>query len=363
VTPEQVDSKGVVAPTSRAAWITLLVLLAGAAYLCFLVLRPFVEPLVAGGVMAVLFYPLHAAFVRRMPHRDGWAALLTTVIVVIAVLAPMAFVVSLVVRELRDAYQTLGADGLGGTAGRLWEAVQGPIATAAGWFGMTAEELREAILGRAQQGAAEAGKRAVAALGAATGGVISTVIALLTLFFALRHGRAFYHAVLVRSPLGMHRTGRLAGAAQQMIFASFYGVLAVATVQGILCAIGVWIAGLPSPPLWGFAAGIASVLPLFGSALVWLPAAALLFVQGSIGAGIFMIAWGALLVSSADNVVRPLVLMARMPTNALVILIAILGGVQAFGLIGIVLGPVTLAVAAELFGMLREEMGDVNGAS
>ena len=110
-------------------------------------------------------------------------------------------------------------------------------------------------------------------------------------------------------------------------------------------------------PLWGVAAAVVSVLPLFGSALVWLPAAAVLFLQGSIGRGVFMLIWGAGLVGTIDNFIRPMVVMTKLPVHPLVVFVAMLGGVEAFGLMGILFGPVILAVTVALFRMLREEMG------
>jgi predicted PurR-regulated permease PerM len=104
------------------------------------------------------------------------------------------------------------------------------------------------------------------------------------------------------------------------------------------------------------AAAVVSILPLFGSALVWLSAAAMLFVQGSMGRGVFMLLWGAALVGTIDNFLRPLVVMTKLPVHPLLVFVAMLGGVEAFGLLGILFGPVILAVTVALFRMMREEM-------
>jgi predicted PurR-regulated permease PerM len=155
----------------------------------------------------------------------------------------------------------------------------------------------------------------------------------------------------------------MAEAARAMLVASFYGVVSVAAAQGILRGLGAWIAGLPSPALWGLATSATSVIPVFGSALVWVPASITLLTQGSVGYGIFMLIWGALLISQVDSLVRPWVLIAQVPMNGLVIFITLLGGVQAFGLIGIFMGPVILAATLELLGILREEIGHADGTA
>lgn len=345
---------------SRVAWFTLAVLLCGAVYLCFLVLRPFIEPLLYGIVAATLAYPLHQRLAARL-NRPSLAAFLTTLIVVVAFVGPMAFVISVVVRELREGYQALGPGAAGEGASRLWQALEAPLSRVAGWLGTDSAALRQQIGERVGSGSAAVVRQVINIAGATGGGIINAVVALMALFFSLRNGRTMYGQVLANSPLGSARTDRMGDAARGMMVASFYGVVAVATAQGVLCGLGAWIAGLPSPALWGFATAACSIIPLLGSALVWIPAAIVLFAQGSIGYGIFMLIWGTVVISNVDTLVRPWVLITRVPMNGLVIFITLLGGVQAFGLIGIFLGPVILAVALELFGILREEIGHAEG--
>jgi predicted PurR-regulated permease PerM len=343
------------ARTTRAAWITLAVLLAVAAALCFVVLRPFIKPLLTGAVLAVVFFPLHAWIRKRVPGASR-AALLTTIVVVVVFLAPMVFLVSIVIQQLRSAFEGAGPGALNDGVMRLWNALQGPLETLARWFGTSVEEMLAGLGSRIQEGLTAGARRVLTLITAATGGVIDAIIAIGALYVSLRDGPSLYEKALAHSPLGAARTRRLTGAAESMIVASFYGVIAVAAAQGILTGLACWAAGLPAPAVWGLAAGVASVLPLVGSALAWLPAAAVLFYQGSVGWGVFMLVWGAVVVANSDNIVRPLVLMSRMPANGLVILITLLGGVQAFGLIGVLFGPVILAVTMALLDFLREEM-------
>ena len=345
---------------SRAAWITLAILLSGAGYLCFLVLRPFIEPLTYGIIAAVLAYPLHRRIATRLGH-PSVAALLTSVIVVVMFVAPMAFLISIVVNELRDGYVALGQPAAAEGANRLWQVLEGPFNRVAGWLGTDSASLRQSIAERVGAGSSALIRQVFAVAGATAGGILRAIVALMALYFALRDGHAIYKQVLAHSPLGPSRTARIGEAAHGMMVASFYGVVAVASAQGILCGLGAWIAGLPSPALWGFATAVCSVIPLVGSALVWLPAAVVLFAQGSIGYGIFMLVWGGVVISNIDNFVRPWVLTAQVSMNGLVVLIALLGGVQAFGLIGIFMGPVILAVTVESFGILREEIGHAEG--
>lgn len=340
----------------RAARITLGVLLTAALAMCVLILRPFAGPMVTGAVMAVAFYPLHRRIKQRV-KRPSAAALLSTLLVAIAVLGPISYVITMVVGELRAAYQALGPGGVGAGANRLWEVLEGPLDAAGGWFGMTGADLRAAAILRLRDAGGSLLSQGVSLIGTLTGGVINTFVVVGTLFFGLLYGGRIREQILVYSPLGLRRTDHLLKSAIEMIEASFYGVIAVAVAQGALVAAGVWVAGLGSPALWGLVGAAGSVIPFVGSSLAWLPAAGLLFLQGSVGWGLFMLIWGVAVVGMVDNVIRPLVLAARRPISPLLIFVVILGGLQAFGVIGILLGPVTLAVTLALLRILREEMG------
>jgi predicted PurR-regulated permease PerM len=192
--------------------------------------------------------------------------------------------------------------------------------------------------------------------GAAGGGVLQFIVSIGALHVGLARGPELYQQALEHSPLGLERTRTLLETVHDVIRASFLGVVGVAAAQGTLLGIGAWIAGLPIPALWGVAGAAVSVLPFLGSALVWIPGTILLFTQGHTALAIFFLVWGAALVSNADNIVRPLIVMAALPVNGLAVFIAILGGMQAFGLIGIFVGPVVLAVSVALARMVRDEL-------
>ena len=342
--------------SKRSARITLVVLLTAAVGLCLLMVWPFTASIIGGAVLAVVLQPLYLRVQRRVT-RPGLAAALSTLLVLIAFLVPFVLLVTTVSRELRAAYQTL-APGIAeqGSSG-IWAALDRPLAALGNWLGMESSELRALLVARLQEaGSAILGKTG-AVLGAAGGGVVKIVIAVGTLYCTFLYGGRLHQHTVALSPLGPKRTETLLNAVQEMVMASFYGGVAVAAAHGLRCGLGAWMAGLPSPALWGVAAAVVSVLPLFGSALVWIPAAAVLFLQGAIGRGVFMLIWGAGLVGTIDNFIRPWVVTAKLPVHPLIVFVAMLGGMEAFGLMGILFGPVILAVTMALFRMLREEMG------
>ena len=140
------------------------------------------------------------------------------------------------------------------------------------------------------------------------------------------------------------------------IVANVYGILLVGVAQGVLTGIALAIVGAQSPLLLGLSAALASVVPVVGAALVWAPAGIYLLFIGAIWKGVFVLVWGAVVISMADNIIRPWVVSGKVELHPLVLLFFILGGVEAFGFLGLFLGPVIASVLTVLFGMLREEL-------
>jgi predicted PurR-regulated permease PerM len=141
------------------------------------------------------------------------------------------------------------------------------------------------------------------------------------------------------------------------VHATVFGTLAVAVVQGVLGGLMFWVLGLPSPLLWGAVMMLLGILPLLGTFVVWLPAAAILISQGSWGKGLALAVWGLLVVSLIDNLLYPMLVGKELHLHTLAIFFAIVGGAVLFGASGIILGPVTLAVTAALLDIWQRRMG------
>lgn len=319
---------------------------------CIVMAWPYLAPLFGASVLAVIFYPIHARLLRTVTSRS-LAAAISTILMIILFLGPLTLLIVTVTREVRELLAAQGPNAVGDGANRLWQLLEGPLEAVASRLDMTAADLGNAILGRLGQAAGSVVQRSV---GAATNGVVALGVMLVTFYFAVRDGDRWRRKITAWSPLKPKHTIALIDTVLQVISASFYGIIAVAVAQGVLLGIGAWIVGLPAPLIWGVVGTVASVIPMFGSALVWIPASALLFFQGSITKGLVMLGWGAGVVGTVDNLVRPMVVTSRLPLNGFLVFVAMLGGVRAFGVIGILAGPVALATARELFVILREEI-------
>jgi predicted PurR-regulated permease PerM len=190
------------------------------------------------------------------------------------------------------------------------------------------------------------------ALGA-LGGVLAFAIMLFLLFFFLRDGDAMILRARRLIPIGEERKERLFSQLSAVTRAIVFGTTVTALLQGLLLGVGFAILGLPSPVVFGVLAALLSLLPVGGAALVWVPAVIWLIVERHWGSGIFLLVWG-LLLGGLDNVLRPLLISGRARITALAVFVGVLGGIPAFGAIGVILGPVVLSLVLALIEFAEE---------
>lgn len=189
-------------------------------------------------------------------------------------------------------------------------------------------------------------------------GVLDTLMTFLTtmflLFFFIRDGSRMGKALLGLVPVGPEARRSLGLSLGGMLRAIFRGSLLCALAQGVVGGLGWWIAGLPVPVLAGAGMAVFSLLPVGGTAIVWLPGGIWLWTSGHPGAAIFLFGWGAVVTSFlADEVLRPMLIRGAGELSTLVVLLGVFGGLAAFGLLGIFIGPMVLALAVTLVGVLR----------
>jgi predicted PurR-regulated permease PerM len=325
--------------TNRTSRPFLWTLAGAGLLLCGWIAWPFLGAILTAATLAVALTPLQAFLQRKLSSRS-WAAFLTVFIFVAAVVVPAVFVAMAVTGDLRSL--------LTGATDLSW---LDPLLARFGTNGSEAAMLLQDQLlasGRVLLGTAAS---VAAGIG---GGIASAFITLFTLYYFLRDGHIWLRQIVTWAPLERDQRERLLTVAHQTILANVYGVLAVSLAQGTLALCGFWLAGVPSPVLWAVATAFFSLIPVIGSGAIWVPAVLFLFAKGKTGAAIFLAIWSGGLVAWADNVVRPYVISEAVSISPLLILFSLLGGVQAFGLVGLFVGPVVVALTGAVLRILRE---------
>ena len=346
-----------------ATAIFLVVLVIIALYFCFLIIRPFFSPIFLALMLAIVFHPVHIRIQARLRNRST-GALFSTILVLFAFLVPVIGLGIIVSRETSNLYRLLNERSTeqGGWNPYVMHGLQRVLSWVGRYIDLSNFDLRGSVLRWLEQISRYLFSWGAQIFSNFIAFVADAVIAFFTLFFFFREGSEAKEHVAVVLPLSRVQVERLFTGISNSIVANVYGVLAVGVSQGILAGIGFWVLGLPSPVLWGMVTALFSLVPIIGSAAVWGPAAIVLAVGGHWVKALILLGWGAGVVSQADNVVRPYVISERANLNTLAVFFALLGGVKAFGLIGLFVGPVALSFTLVVLEMLRETILDHSDA-
>lgn len=323
---------------------------------CFLVLRPFISALLWAVILVFTTWPAFRMLRERTGLSPGWAATVMVAAEFLVIGLPVIFAAPTSredVEGLRQGVERLVATGLPGVASFLAGLpFVGPAL--GGWlegWDATFSGLFDAV----RPYAGTIAQNALAVLLAVLSGIAELLLAIFLAFFFYRDGpRMAEQMELVMERLAGPRARRLLLLTGDVTRGVVYGLLGTAVVQGAMTTFGLWIAGIPQPVLLGVIAGVISILPV-GAPLVWIPATIWLLSQGQLGWGIFMGLYGAFGISSVDNVIRPWLISRGADLPLLLTLLGAIGGVLAFGFLGLFLGPVLLAVG---FTLLKDWAAD-----
>jgi predicted PurR-regulated permease PerM len=337
--------------------IFTLVVAAVLGYALLLIFAPFALSMAWAAFLAFLLYPLNLRLRRRFAGK-GIAAGVLTILAPIVILLPLSalsidFVaqISVLLQKLQKSAAELDIKSFSDLQQFPW------IARINAWLeahaGISAEQVQSWLV----SGTREVLRRAASLGGGfflgALGSLLGFAIMLFLLFFFLRDGDLMLARARRLIPLDEDRKERLFRQLGGVTRAIVVGTSVTALLQGVLIGIGFTIASLPSPVVFGVLAALLSMLPVGGAAFVWGPAMIWLFFDGRWGFGIFMLVWGVLL-GGLDNILRPMLISGRARISALAVFIGVLGGIPAFGAIGVIAGPVVISLALALIEFAEE---------
>jgi predicted PurR-regulated permease PerM len=325
--------------------------------LILLLLWPFLSAVAWAGILAVAAQPVYRKFLSWCRGRKAVASLLATLFLLLAVAGP---VMTLLLVFANEAAQILSAAEQAVAEGRMPGArqlLEAPIVSSVvgglePFFSLV--DLRSSALATLKEAATGAVSLSRSLAVNVLGAVFKSFVMVLLLFFAFRDGEAIAEQCWGVLAIKARDKDLIAGTVRRVVYAVLYGVLLTCVVQGSLVGVGFALMGLPSPVFFG-ALGIgAAFVPVLGTALVWAPGVIYLFATSAYGRAVFLLLWGVLVVSSIDNFLRPLFISGRAKIPFVLIALGVLGGLFSVGFVGVILGPLLLAVSIELFRIYRE---------
>jgi predicted PurR-regulated permease PerM len=338
-----------------------VLLLAALGYLVWRIVSPLWQPLLWATLLGSLLAPWNARLARRLGDRPRLASTITTLLTVMLFLLPVAIIAGAVAAQAAQLLGRLNAQGTQVADVSSLDLGQVPwLQPPLEWLGLhtgiTIVQVQDWLVAATkhllQSMASSGGTFVLGALGT----FVSFALMLFVLFFVLRDGPDLAKKVVRMLPIEERRRTRLWQHLTDVTRAVFMGIGLTALIQGTLVGVGFWIAGLPSPLVFGVLAVLFALVPLVGTVIVWAPGAIFLAIHGDYGHAIFLAVWGAIAVGMVDNFLRPLLISGRAEVPTLAVFVGVMGGLSAFGFIGLFLGPIVLGLLVALFRFENDEV-------
>lgn len=325
-------------------------------YQAGLILAPFISSLLRAAIITLALYPLHRRLLALLGGRSTATASLMTVLAFLAIIGPAIAVLVMLASQSVDLYQWASDMVRTGGLAEYWEKfLQTPLGQFANQLQLDGTDLKT----RALKSIGDLSSGMASQLGSLLKNTLlvalNLVILLIALFFFFRDGESYYNSVIGLLPFTGTQKDSIAQKFHDTFTAVLNGVFLIALIQGFLTGIGFALFGVSFPVFWGFAAAIMALFPVGGAALVWLGGAAYLLLTHQTLHGILLAVWGTLLVSLPDNFLRPLIIGRKAKIPTFLLFLGILGGIRAYGFLGILFGPVVVTLLLAFVTIYREE--------
>lgn len=329
-------------------WIALAVFTAIAVYLSWLIIAPFIEVIIWAAVLAVVSYPVYLRW-RKRGRGPAMAAFATTLFVVLVIVIPLILVGMMLVNQLPQAVSAAqnGFHVLLDPESRVFKFVDEKI------FDLDQLRDRQFVGDKIREFTSVIGARTINIVGGLLGLIVQMFFVLFTLYYMLKDADRIVPVFRDALPLERAQAEEVFVRSREIISASLNGVLVISAIQGALGGIAFAVLGLPSPVMWGVVMFLFSMIPLTGAAIVWVPAVIYLFATGSPVKAVILIIWGGGVIGMIDNLLRPRLVGERTRLHELVVFFSVLGGLQVFGVLGLVVGPVVVAIGFSLLEVFK----------
>ena len=334
----------------------------------FFIAKPFLPALFTGAIIAYLSHPLYGWVLKRI-NKKNISSLIVAVIIVLLLTVPLLSIIGIVSKEAYETYTSLSQHNLGTNFMKVVCKDEGlwTCKTIRSFVGFLPKDnldyylqiTIEKITGFIIRNVSEF-------LASVPSFLLNFFVMIFAVYYLLKDGDAIAKRIKRILPLKESHKQHVLDRFHNVTYAMFYGNISIALIQGALGAAGFLVLGLPSPILWGFVMALFALIPYFGTAIVWLPAALNLIFAGylqsdnsSITRGIVLIAYGLLVISSIDNILKPKIIGSKANVHPVLVLIGVLGGLNLFGFVGVFLGPMMLALLMTFIDIYEEEKAEL----
>lgn len=332
--------------------------------LFFQVIKPFLTVIFLGIVLSIAFYPMYRRVLKFFRGYESVASLISCLLVILLTVVPLTLFVLFMASEAVDTYQVVQLKINSGLFDKYLQWQHG------GFFYDLNEnvkvvvdlqkiDIKQTILDMAQALSTYLVAQVATLISGISNFFINVFILLFSMYYFFKDGKRIVEKIKTVSPLPSLHESELFDRIASMSKAIMLGVFLTAILQGMVGAVGFMIAGISNPFFWGTAIAFFSLVPLFGTAVIWVPAGIILAIMGQYGSAIFIMVWGAVVIGLVDNFVRPYLIGGKANTHPLLTFFVIIGGIWTMGLPGVIIGPLILMFLMSFFQIYQAEYGKV----
>lgn len=319
-------------------------------YLLYQILSPFLTSIIWAILLAIIFYPLFQRLQRLLKKRGVLSAIVMTLFVLSIIVLPFSLLMASLAIEVVEVYhqveEIINTGQLHTYLERIKEIpiLKWTLVRLNPYVDLSQIDPLPFILKNVQQISTIVFNQTTKLLKGVSTFIAGFFFTLLSLYYLFKDGNHLFKRLKEIVPLPSKEKDLLIQRFKDMVYATIYGGILIAIIQGILGGLSFWILGISSPIFWGTAMAFLSFIPIGGTALIWLPASIILLVQGAFLKGFILLGLGVFVISMVDNLLRPSFISTRTKIHPLLLFFAVLGGIQAFGLIGVVAGPLIVTL-------------------
>ncbi len=361
--PETPDTPIAPQHSSKIFSYFMLFFLAVALIWGFVLVEPFMHTIIISAVLSIIFSPLYARLFTRLGGRANLAAGITVAVVVFVIILPMTFLAWGLVTQGLDAVHAANSwmdktDAANFFRDHRLEPYLVWLRERVPFFTFDEAAIHAKLVQSSRDFAQSMLDASATLVGNMAKLLLRFFLMIFMVFYFLREGRGMVQRIKYLAPLRTHQEDIIIDSLQRVARAVLFGSLFIAVLQGLVGALGLYIVGI-QPLFWGTMMGMAALIPVIGTGLIWLPVTAYLYFFGDPGWALFFLLWNIILVTNIDTILRPLLMRRAAQVSPFYIFVAILGGIHAFGALGIFYGPLILSFLMVMLKIYSEEYDEV----
>lgn len=324
------------------------------------IIKPFLTVIFVGAVLVIAFYPIYRKFNKWFKGLNRLASFISCLLVIIVTVVPLAIFILLLTGEAFDTYQEIQTEIESGVFDKYLQWEDGGI-----FYDLKKNiepvvdleniDIKKNIIEIAKSLSTFLVSQTANFVKGISGIVLSLIVMLFTMYYFFKDGDKLVKKFGSLSPLPSVYEEELFKKITSMVKAVVFGVFLTAIAQGLIGGIGFAIAGISNPVFWGTAIAFFSLVPVVGTAIIWVPAAIILAILGSWGSALFLLLWGIFAIGIVDNILRPFLIGGKAHTYPLMTFLVILGGVMVMGLKGVIIGPLVLVILMSFLHIYEAE--------